>query len=340
MSYLGRSAKLSLKAQEKVSFLATAGQTVKTGLSYTPSFIEVYVNGVLLTDTTDFTATNGNSITFTVALLLNDEVTVISLKTFTVADHYTKSDADTLLAAKATNTALALKAPIASPSFTGNGILTGANSADFLIKAPTDNASLTLQAGSSDSGAEGSFVNFVQNTDYKWQLGMNTDNSFRLYSYGASAEVLKVDSAGIVTKPLQPAFLVQAGSNSALPLLVGTKVNFDSEIFDQNSDFNTTTQTFTAPVTGKYQFNVQLLWLGWDSGAAYYYLQIVTSNRTYYELYSGAERSSDPSYCYGHIHVLADMDAGDTAHVSVYQNQGISQTTYDGQSLFTGHLAC
>jgi len=102
MSYLGRSAKLSLKAQEKVSFLATAGQTVKTGLSYTPSFVEVYVNGVLLTDTTDFTATNGNSVTFTVALLLNDEVTVISLKTFTVADHYSKTEADTLLAAKAT----------------------------------------------------------------------------------------------------------------------------------------------------------------------------------------------------------------------------------------------
>ena len=100
MSYLGRSAKLSLKAQEKVSFLATAGQTVKTGLSYTPTFVEVYVNGVLLTDTTDFTATNGNSITFTVALLLNDEVTVISLKTFSVADHYNKTEADTLLAAK------------------------------------------------------------------------------------------------------------------------------------------------------------------------------------------------------------------------------------------------
>jgi len=111
MSYLGRSAKLSLKAQEKVSFLATAGQTVKTGLSYTPSFVEVYVNGVLLTDTTDFTATNGNSITFTVALLLNDEVTVISLKTFTVADHYSKTEADTLLAAKS---------PLASPTFTGN----------------------------------------------------------------------------------------------------------------------------------------------------------------------------------------------------------------------------
>jgi len=111
MSYLGRSAKLSLKAQEKVSFLATAGQTVKTGLSYVPNFVEVYVNGILLTDTTDFTATNGNSVTFTVALALNDEVTVVSLKTFTVADHYTKSQANALLVAKAA---------LASPSFTGN----------------------------------------------------------------------------------------------------------------------------------------------------------------------------------------------------------------------------
>ena len=126
MSYLGRSAKLSLKAQEKVSFLATAGQTVKTGLSYTVGFIEVYVNGVLLTDTTDFTATNGNSITFTVALLLNDEVTVISLKTFTVADHYNKTEADTLLAAKA---------PVASPSFTGN---VGVGNATFGVVNTTD----------------------------------------------------------------------------------------------------------------------------------------------------------------------------------------------------------
>ena len=101
MSYLGRSGKLSQKAQEKVSFLATNGQTSKTGLSYVPTFVEVYVNGILLTDTTDFTAVNGSSITFTVALALNDEVTVISLKTFSVSDHYTKSDANTLLAAKA-----------------------------------------------------------------------------------------------------------------------------------------------------------------------------------------------------------------------------------------------
>ena len=166
MSYLGRSAKLSLKAQEKVSFLATAGQTVKTGLSYTPSFIEVYVNGVLLTDTTDFTATNGNSITFTVALLLNDEVTVISLKTFTVADHYSKTEADTLLAAKS---------PIASPSFTGTV------SADGLVV--------------DSSGAATTFVEFKNSTGSgKFDIKQGGSNNTIVRGYNSSnVETIRLD---------------------------------------------------------------------------------------------------------------------------------------------------
>ena len=89
----------------------------------------------------------------------------------------------------ATSTAITIDA-------SGNITQTGANSADFLIKAPTDNASLTLQAGSSDAGAEGAFVSFLQNTTYKWQMGMNTDNSFRWYNYATSSEAMKIDSAG------------------------------------------------------------------------------------------------------------------------------------------------
>ena len=177
MSYLGRSAKLSRKTQEKVSFLATAGQTVKTGLSYVATFVEVTVNGILLTDGTDYTATSGSSITFSVALEANDEVTVVALKTFTLADHYskaesdaahytktaadarfepidsayTKAEADANLAAlvdsspaalntlnelaaalgddanfsTTVNNSIALKAPLASPTFTGNFTSTG-----------------------------------------------------------------------------------------------------------------------------------------------------------------------------------------------------------------------
>ena len=183
MSYLGRSAKLSLKAQEKVSFLATAGQTSKTGLSYTPSFIEVYVNGVLLTDTTDFTATNGNSVTFTVALLLNDEVTVISLKTFTVADHYSKTEADTLLAAKATNTALALKAPIASPSFTGNVVTQGVN--------PT----ITIQ--DSDEAGDG-FIKFkTANGTQRGYIQTAMTSDVMIFGTGTTERMRLISSGGL-----------------------------------------------------------------------------------------------------------------------------------------------
>ena len=115
MSYLGRGSNLTRKAQDKVSFLATAGQTVRTGLSYVPTHVDVTVNGITLTEITDYTATNGNSITFSVALALNDEVTIVSSKTFDVANHYTISAANALLAAKAklTKSATAPSSPAA-----------------------------------------------------------------------------------------------------------------------------------------------------------------------------------------------------------------------------------
>ena len=178
MSYLGRSGKLSLKAQEKVSFLATAGQTVKTGLSYVPSFVEVYVNGILLTDTTDFTATNGNSVTFTVALALNDEVTVVSLKTFTVADHYTKSDADTLLAAKL---------PLAGGTMTGDvtfadGVYAKFGTGNDLRIRHDGSNSYIAEMGTGDLIVQTNGANFlVENTDGDNMVNAVSDGTVELY---------------------------------------------------------------------------------------------------------------------------------------------------------------
>jgi hypothetical protein len=67
---------------------------------------------------------------------------------------------------------------------------------NVLIDAPTDNASLTLQCGSSDAGAESAFVQFIQNTTPKWQMGMNTDNTFRWYNYNTLSEAMQIDSSG------------------------------------------------------------------------------------------------------------------------------------------------
>jgi len=250
MSYLGRSAKLSLKAQEKVSFLATAGQTSKTGLSYTPTFVEVYVNGVLLTDTTDFTATNGNSITFTVALLVNDEVTVVSLKTFTVADHYSKTEADTLLAAKATNTALALKAPIASPSFTGNVGIGGSPANPLHVTKEI--AGYQAYFNNDNGSAQG----------LKVRVKANDSGNFNILdlvsaSTGSDVSVMTVRDDGIVTMPLQPFFYAKntgTGSQTGDGITTNPPL-FPTAVQDIGSCLNAAHNRFTAPVAGRYFFS-------------------------------------------------------------------------------------
>ena len=82
-------------------YTASAGQTTFSGadnnsltLSYTVGAQQVFVNGVLQVSGTDYTATNGTSITLTTATIASDIVTIVAFGTFTVADTYTQSAAN------------------------------------------------------------------------------------------------------------------------------------------------------------------------------------------------------------------------------------------------------
>ena len=83
---------ISRNAQNEYNYTATGGQTVFTGadsnnniLSYTPGNIEVYFNGARLEES-DFTATDGTSIILASAAVVNDELSVVAVNVFEVAD--------------------------------------------------------------------------------------------------------------------------------------------------------------------------------------------------------------------------------------------------------------
>ena len=68
-------------------YTATSGQTAFTGsddnsatLSYATNSIMVYLNGILLIPTTDYTATNGTTVTLTSAAEVDDEILIITVK--------------------------------------------------------------------------------------------------------------------------------------------------------------------------------------------------------------------------------------------------------------------
>ena len=83
-------------------YTATSGQTAFSGtdensntLSYTVDNVIVTLNGVVLEDGTDYTATNGSVITLSVAAALSDELNVVAFKSFTTADMVSASNGGT-----------------------------------------------------------------------------------------------------------------------------------------------------------------------------------------------------------------------------------------------------
>lgn len=85
MSYLGNPP--VVQATRTLSeFVATAGQTTFTPPGgYQVGYVDVVVNGSMLQQT-DFTATDGSTVVLGVACSLNDDVRIIALGTFQVAN--------------------------------------------------------------------------------------------------------------------------------------------------------------------------------------------------------------------------------------------------------------
>jgi len=83
------------------TFTATAGQTTFTLTSgYDAGFADVYLNGVKLVNGVDVNVTSGTDVVLTVGAAAGDSVDVIAYGAFVLANHYTKAEADVLLAAK------------------------------------------------------------------------------------------------------------------------------------------------------------------------------------------------------------------------------------------------
>ncbi len=196
------------------------------------------------------------------------------------------------------------------------------NSGNLIIKAGTIDAtnSIRLEAG----GTTSTYL------EYRGYLGHQFVSNTSL--------AMTIDSTGAITKPLQPAFQATLnGHQSNIAVGSAVTVLFATEIFDQNADFDTSTYTFTAPVAGRYQFNVQIMLATLDSANAYYQTQLITSNRTHYHTFD-PDYGQDNSYDNVTIATLTDMDANDTAIVKILQASGTQQTDLDNISAFSGYL--
>jgi hypothetical protein len=135
MSYIGKSPTVGVR--NRFVYQATAGQTSFSGsdsdaktLTYQDSlYMDVYQNGVLLKPGTDYTATTGTSVVLITAASLNDVVEMIIYDTFSIANSYTKTEADERYPFKGNNSIIRLNGQTISANITidsdENGVSAG-----------------------------------------------------------------------------------------------------------------------------------------------------------------------------------------------------------------------
>ena len=76
-----------MATQRKAFYVASAGQTVFASQGpYVPPYVDVYVNGIKLVYTTDYTANDGATVVLTSGLIAGSNVEVISSMTFAIGD--------------------------------------------------------------------------------------------------------------------------------------------------------------------------------------------------------------------------------------------------------------
>ena len=157
-------------------------------------------------------------------------------------------------------------------------------------------------------------------------------------SASTSGTAISIDSSNRVVMASQPSFLAQPASiQSNVGVTDGTSVviALGTERYDVGGNFSS--NTFTAPVTGKYLLSATIYITSIDSAATYIQMVITTSNRFYFQLID-PDFGQDAAYWSFNHATVADMDENDTAVIKFAQYQGTIQADIQVETTFSGIL--
>ena len=370
MPYLGNPAVDRFTATKAASVYSGNGSTTAFTLEHAVGSDEdilVSVDGVIQEPSVAYAVSSGTTLTFTAAPSSNsgNNIFVYYLfRTVATVDHPSTSS---LQATDGTFTAgiTGTLQTAAQTNITSVGTLTGFRStgiddnADALAitidgsehvglktTTPSDMYYNDLVVNSGDEGGITILDTSSGQTSLAFGDGTSGNARYRgriLYdhntdslSIGTAGELYwTMNNAHIITAPKQPAFSVHKNGTHQENFAAdgsAVTVTWSTERFDNNSDF--ASNTFNAPVTGKYLLTVTMRINSLDTAPTYYILSIVTSNVTYRDIID-PNFSSDLSYKSFKVVVVADMDASDTAYVAMQQSGGTQQSDINGDNPYT-----
>ena len=172
--------------------------------------------------------------------------------------------------------------------------------------------SLSINGGTIASSSSGMILKSNSTDDITFTNGTST--------------IFNMTSTGYKTNPLQPGFLVYA--NALLTNVTGNGTNylvpFNTSAYNIGSHFST--DTFTAPISGKYLFISNITYTGLTSAMTGCRIRFLLTSTTIDRTFHGYNNSNAGTN--GSINVCStiNMTAGDTAQVYFLLSNGAGNT--------------
>jgi hypothetical protein len=169
------------------------------------------------------------------------------------------------------------------------------------------------------------FLNANNAESYVSSAGTNP-----LVFYTNSAERMRINSAGQITTPAQPAFLATMGSTQTVVNGSFSIIQLNSASVNRGSHFNTGTYTFTAPVAGVYAFTLGTVVFPATSDSPYFAIRVNGSAVFVlyrYDVYNNISTT-----------VLLSLAANDAVTLYGSGANGQNSDLIGGQTHFTGWL--
>lgn len=242
------------------TFTATAGQTAFT-ISHTQGFIQVFMNGLLLDETVDYTS-NGSAVTLTSGAAAGDEIEVVAYNTFSVGDALNQAAADARYELDgAENRFLGVDGTTVTTSSNEFAkVQQGTGSSNYAEMHIGNDINQRVVLGSIGS-------NYTASTDWAGSRYLYSTHGDLLIKSAAELELFSGGNTvanhrsivcninGHVTMPRVPAFNAVALANNY------QNNSWQKVIYNQSvqqtggTNYSSTDSRFTAPVAGWYQFN-------------------------------------------------------------------------------------
>jgi hypothetical protein len=156
----------------------------------------------------------------------------------------------------------------------------------------------------------------------------------------ADSERMRIDSAGRVTMPYQPAFMAYAGGDRffSAPQSTWTDLNiFDSINHNIGNHYNSTTDNFTCPVSGVYHFYVNVREETYYGSWGGIHIQLVNNGSRFAETRKWDGYQNEETLT---LSITRQFSANDVVGVRVHSDSSDTDLSVEGGSttFFGGHL--